>query len=273
MSISQGEPPYAVPPDLRTAGEKFPRPVAWSTGAVAIAVGVASVWSTASGALIWGTVCAVLFGVLAVLAFAFDLGDAAGRPPQLLNAVVLGRATVAPADDWVHFYREQTMHAWVRVWMILSGIGTGALLVFAMVAALATPGGVWWLFLFVPLLVVCAVAGAYALLQNLLDAKNTSFGRIPVGLTLGRSGITRHLVAGAHFVRWEHVTAVEVAPYARIRICRGANEPLEFTAGMFDERAGLIYNAIRLYAEHPHLRAELSTTDAQRRFEAWHAFG
>ncbi len=273
MSISRGEPPYAVPPELLTPGEKFPRPVAWGTGAVAAALGAVSVWCTVSGSLIWATVSAVLFGVVAVLAFAFDLGDAAARPPQLLNAVVLGRATVAPADDWVHFYREQTMHVWVRVWMVLSGIGTAALLVFAMIAVLATPGGVWWLFLFVPLLIVCAVAGTYALLQNLLDAKNTSFGRIPVGLTLGRSGITRHLVAGAHFVRWEDVTAVDVAPHARIRICRGAGESLEFTAGMMQERAGLIYNAIRLYAEHPHLRAELSTTEAQRRFEAWHSSG
>lgn len=272
MSLSQvlqGEPPYAVPPELLPVGEKFPRPVAWATGGIAAAVGVASVWCTASGSLIWGTACAVLFGVFAVLAFAFDLGDAIGRPPQLLNAVVLGRAVVAPADDWVHFYQEQAMHVWVRAWMILSGIGTGVLLVVSMIAVLATPTGVWWLFLFIPLLVGCAVVGVYALLQNLLDAKNSSFGRIPVGLTLGRSGITRHLVAGADFVRWEHITAVEVAPHARIRICRGAAEPLEFTAGMFEERAGLIYNAIRLYYEQPQLRTELSTTEAQQRFESW----
>ncbi|MFK4789329.1 hypothetical protein [Microbacterium sp. ZW T5_56] len=117
---------------------------------------------------------------------------------------------------------------------------------------------------------MCAIMGGYALLQNRLDAKNSSFGRLPVGLTLGRSGITRHPVAGATFVRWEHITAVEVAPHARVRICRGDAEPLEFTAGMFDEHAGLIYNAIRLYAEQPPLRAELSTAEAQRRFESWH---
>ncbi|MFK4789330.1 hypothetical protein [Microbacterium sp. ZW T5_56] len=120
---------------------KFPRPVAWATGGMAVAVGVASAWCIASGSLIWGTVFAVLFGVLVVLAFAFDLGDAAGRPPQLVNAVLLGRAVVAPADDWLHFYREQAMRVWVRVWMVLSGIGTGALLVVAMIAVLATPGG------------------------------------------------------------------------------------------------------------------------------------
>jgi len=248
----------------------IPGPVMWATGAIAISVGIVSVWFTVTSAVVWGVVCAVLFGALSVLALAFGLFAERHTPPQLINAVTLGRAAVRPVDDWVHFHRERPVRLWGRTWLMLSGLGTGVLLVLALPGILAGPGGPWWLILFIPLLLVCAVVGLFAVLQAALDAKNSSFGRIPVGVAVGRHGISRYYVAGGlHHVPWQSISAVEAMPHSRIRVEYGQAEPLEFTAGVFDQHQTLIYCVLRFYVEHPELRDELGTTIAQKRFEAW----
>ena len=265
-----GELPYPAPETWLSDEQYFPTPVIWATGGIAISVGVMSVWFTATSAVVWGVVCALLFGVLSVFALAFGLFAVRHTPPQLINAVTLARATVRPVDDWVHFNRERPVRLWARIWLMLCGIGTGTLLVFALPGVLAGPGGAWWLILFIPLLIVCSVVGLFALLQAALDAKNSSFGRIPVGVAVGRHGISRYYVAGGlQYVPWESVTAVEAMPRSRIRIEYGQAEPLEFTAGVFDQHPTVIYCALRFYFEHSELRDEVGTTIAQQRFEAW----
>lgn len=264
-------PPYAAPESWLSDADAPPVALTRVTGGIAAAVGLASVWSTLNGPLVWAVIFAILFAVLAVATLGFGLGLVKRRPPQLINANTLGRATVRPIDDWVHFYGEYTESVWTRIWMTLSGLGTAVLLAIAMPGVLAAPGGLWWLILFVPLLVVCAWWGVYALMQKLLDRKNSSFGRIPVGLAIGRNGIARYLIAGGiTFVRWEHITAIEPLPHSKIRVIDGRPEPLEFTAGVLLEHAPLIYNAIRFYWDHPELRSEVGTTIAQQRFESWH---
>ena len=265
-----GELPYPAPETWLSDGRYFPASVMWVTGAIAVSVGLLSVWFTATSAVLWGVVCAFLFGVLSVLSLAFGLFAVRHAPPQLINAVTLARATVRPVDDWVHFNRERPVRLWGRTWFMLCGWGTGVLLALALPEILAGPGGVWWLILFIPLLIVCFVVGLFALLQAALDAKNSSFGRVPVGVALGRHGISRYYVAGGlQHVPWESITAVEAIPRSRIRIEYGQAEPLEFTAGVFDQHSTVIYCALRFYFEHSELREEVGSTIAQRRFEAW----
>lgn len=262
--------PYPAPETWLSDEQYFPAPVMWATGGIATLVGLLSVCFTATGAVVWGVVCALLFGVLSVLSLAFGLFAVRHAPPQLINAVTLARATVRPVDDWVHFIRERPVRLWVRTWLMLCGCGTGVLLVLALPGILAGPGGPWWLIVFIPLLIVCFVVGVFALLQAVLDAKNSSFGRIPVGVAVGRHGVSRYYVAGGvQHVPWESMTAIEAMPRSTIRIDYGRSEPFEFVAGVFDQHSTLIYCALRFYFEHPELRDEVGTTIAQRRFEAW----
>ncbi|MBM7831778.1 hypothetical protein JOE59_002483 [Agromyces cerinus] len=243
----------------------------WAVGGVAVAAGIGSALLTAVGSLAWGVVLAVLFGLLALTTTAFGLFAVRRSPPVLINAVTLGRATVRPVDDWVHFCRERPVRIWSVLWLILTGLGSGVLLGLAMPGVLSAPGGLWWLFLFVPLLALCLVALGAGVLQLVLDGKNTSFGRIPVGLTLSRHGVARYLVAGGvRWVPWDTISGVETQLHSRVSISRiGRSEPLEFTAGVFEQDAVLLYCAVRFYVDHPELREELSTIVAQRRFESW----
>ncbi|WP_307042403.1 hypothetical protein [Agromyces ramosus] len=239
-------------------------------GGLAVAAGIGSALLTTVGSPVWGVVLAVLFGLLALAATAFGLFAVRRSPPQLINAVTLGRATVRPVDDWVHFCRERPVRVWSVLWLTLTGLGSGVLLGLAMPGVLGASGGLWWLFLFVPLLALCFVPVGAGMLQLVLDRKNTSFGRIPVGLTLSRHGVARYLVAGVRWVPWETISGVEAQIHSRVSIRRiGGAEPLEFTAGVFEQDAVLVYCAVRFYIEHPELRKELSTIVAQRRFESW----
>ncbi|MEF3402422.1 hypothetical protein [Agromyces sp. CCNWLW203] len=263
--------PYPSPEGWLPDAQYFPTSAMWATGGLAVAVGIGSVQFTVVGSLVWSVVFAVVFGLLALTAMVFGLFAVRRSPPQLINAVTLGRATVKPVDDWVHFCRERPVRIWSVLWLILMGLGTGVLLGLAMPGVLGAPGGLWWLFLFVPLLVLCLVPIGAGVLQLVLDGKNSSFGRIPVGLTLSRHGVARYLVAGGvRWVPWETIAGVEAQIHSRISIRRiGKAEPLEFTAGVFEQDAVLLYCAVRFYAEHPELRKELSTIVAQRRFESW----
>jgi hypothetical protein len=263
--------PYPAPEGWLADAQYFSTPAIRTIAAFAVAAGLASALLSAVGQPGWGVVLAVLFGVLALAATAFGLFAVHRRPPQLVNAVTLGRATRRPVDDWVHFCRERPVRAWGVLWLILTGLGPAVLLVLAMPGVLAAPGGPWWLLLFVPLLGLCLVPIGAGILQLVLDAKNSSFGRIPVGLTLSRHGVARYLVAGGvRWVPWETISGIETSEHSRVRIRRfGAAEPLEFTAGVFEQDAVLLYCAVRFYLEHPDLRSELSTIVAQRRFERW----
>lgn len=263
--------PYPSPEGWLPDAQYFSTPVIWAVGGVAVAAGIGSALLTAAGSLVWGVVLALLFGLLALAATASSLFAVRRSPPLLINAVTLGRATARPVDDWVHFCRERPVRIWSVLWLILMGLGTGVLLGLAMQGVLGAPGGLWWLFLFVPLLALCLVPIGAGVLQLVLDGKNTSFGRIPVGLTLSRHGVARYLVAGGvKWVPWETISGVETQLHSRVSISRiGKAEPLEFTAGVFEQDAVLLYCAVRFYVEHPELRKELSTIVAQRRFESW----
>lgn len=262
--------PYPAPEGWLPDARYFSTSAIWTIGGLTVVVGVGSALLTAAGSPGWGVALAVLFGMLALAATAFGLFAVHRGPPQLINAVTLGRATKRPVDDWVHFCRERPVRVWGVLWLMLTGLGPAVLLGLAMPGVLSAPGGVWWLFLFVPLLAICLVPIGAALLQLVLDAKNSSFGRIPVGLTLSRHGVARYLVAGGvRWVPWETISGIETEEHSRVRITRFGAEPLEFTAGVFEQDAVLLYCAVRFYAEHPELRSELSTTVAQRRFEGW----
>jgi len=263
--------PYPAPEGWLADAQYFPTPLIWITGVITTAVGVASGSLTATGSLAWGVALAIVFGLLALVATALGLFAVYRRPPQLINAVTLTRAAVRPVDDWVHFCRERPTRAWVRFWLTASGASTAVLLGLAMPGVLRAPGGLWWLFLFVPLLIPCLVLTLYGLVQRVLDTKNSSFGEAPVGLALGRHGVSRYLVAGGvRWTPWEAISRIEALPHSRVRVGRlDGGEPLEFTAGVFEQDAVLLYCAVRFYAEHPELRDELGTTVAQERFEAW----
>ena len=262
--------PYPTPEGWLPDAQYFPNPVIWATGGVAVAVGVASALLIAVGSLAWGVVLAVAFGMLGVLAAGFGLFATHRRPPQLINANTLSGAMVRPVDDWVHYFRERPAGAWVRTWLGFSGLGTALLLGLAMPGVLAAPGGAWWLLFFVPVLVGCVVLVVYGVTQLAIDIRNSSFGQAPVGLAIGRHGVSRYLLAGATWVPWEAIAEVQAYEHSRVVLVRRDGAPdLEVSAGVFEQDAVLLYCAVRFYVEHPELRDELGTTLAQQRFVAW----
>ncbi|MFB2554622.1 hypothetical protein [Herbiconiux liangxiaofengii] len=225
--------PYPLPPRWRIVAAKRARPWQGAFGAaVTLALAAVSFWAVArgdlAGAVIWSVMFAAV-GLVTGVAFARS-GDESGLP-AMINSVALSKARVRPVDSWVHFFRRSGPSRWQTALFTLTGLGASAVLAWASVRALgAAP---WALIVTVPLLVgglVVALAGSIAVL---LRRRHSSFGRRPIGLSLGRHGLVYYYL------------------------------------GDYQSQAWLIYTAVRFWHEHPDARSELSTTFAQRRVQHW----
>lgn len=252
--------------------------VAWSV--VAVASTAALAMTLVAGNITLGLVIAVpLLFLTATLGVVGERTGGQSAEPDFLNAVVLSRAVAPPPDSWVHLFRDGGVGVRTAVWFSATGgIGTVAF-VWMGVEAVASGAGIL-LLLLVPLLLgalVFVLAGGLAVVSV---ARHRSFARIPMGFSLGRSGVTQHFLDDTTFVPWDDIRAVRAdtaAPDARtgyaaalVHVDTAAAQDV-LTSDLADAKQHpfLLYTALRHYAEHPADRAELSTTFGQRRMVAW----
>lgn len=180
----------------------------------------------------------------------------------------------------MHFFRQQ-LASWGLGWaLLIGGAGSGALLVVAGVRVIGSGDG-GWLVLIVPLALGAAVLVLCGVIALVAAYRNASFGRIPIGISIGRSGFSRHYLDAIDVVRWEHVQRVSALARedrstegaCRMRIERDGGEPLELSVDRYPVPPWVLYAALRYWHEHPERREELSTTVAQQRLERWSAAG
>ncbi|CAN5378759.1 hypothetical protein BH10ACT7_BH10ACT7_03000 [soil metagenome] len=252
---------------------------------VAIALAVLMIAAAIRGDVGWGILFSALFGAVgAGLGVSYERAGAERGLPLLINAVVLTRARVRPPDSWIHFFREAGPRLWLTVCFVSTGTLTSISLI-ATVVTIAREGGaaLWWLVLVIPLglgALVLALAGWIAVVQVL---RHTSFGRRPIGISLGRHGLIRYYLDDVDVWPWESIARVkatgkqidpENGDFTANLVIVPVEQPADVTQDEYviwgyQSHPWLIYTAVRFWAEHPELRSELGTTYGQRRIEAW----
>nr|WP_157127061.1 hypothetical protein [Cnuibacter physcomitrellae] len=285
-------PPYALPDQWRTTAVKPVRvwlAVLWAIVALVFAVLAAA--AVLKGDVWGGLIFTLLFAAVGLgVGVGYEhAGDERGMP-VLLNAITLTRARVRPPDSWVHFFREAPPGRWLTICFAATGTFCSVALGWLSVVAVVSGGG-WILLLLVPLLLgalVVALAGWIAVVQRW---RHASFGRRPIGLSVGRHGVIRWFLDDLVDVwPWESIAAVraqasavdktngDFMPGIVLVPVPGAPDPTdpddtlverEYDLTGYQSHAWLIYSAVRFWHEHPELRHELSTTHAQRRIAQW----
>lgn len=156
----------------------------------------------------------------------------------------------------------------VRVWLAVLSVGGGA---------------GWLLLLVVPLLLGALVVALAGVIGIVLRWRHLSFGRRPIGVSVGRFGIVRYYLDGADEWAWHDIAAVtakasgvdpktgDFIPLVVVHLKAGPEHRREQELNLsgYEAHAWLIYTALRFWTERPWLRDELSTTFAQQRIAAW----
>ncbi|GAB6859767.1 hypothetical protein [Microbacterium xylanilyticum] len=283
MSAETEDPiPYPLPDNWDERGMAPVSTVAYAimaiTAAVLLLLGTArALRGDTGGTVLW----AVVFGALmAWLSVSREGPPRRYRGPVLMNAVALTRADQQPPDSWVHFFRQQ-LASWGLGWaLLIGGAGSGGLLVVAAIRAVESAGG-GWLLLIVPLALGAALLVLCGVIALVAAYRSGSFGRIPIGISMGSSGFSRHYLDAIDVVPWEQVQRVvalareegSTEGARRVRIERHGSEPLELSVDRYTVPPWVLYAALRYWHEHPERREEVSTTVAQQRLERWCAMG
>lgn len=279
MSADTEDPiPYPLPANWDERGMAAVSPVAYAfialTAAALLLLGVSC---AVRGDVLWTVFWAVCFGALmAGLSVSREGPPRRYRGPALINAVALTRADREPPDSWVHFFR-QNLASWGLGWaLLLGGSGSGALLVVAGMRVVERDAGAW-LLLIVPLALAAAVLVLCGVIALVAAFRSASFGRIPIGISLGRAGFSRHYLDAIEVVPWEQIRAVSALARddgstdgpRRVRIEREGREPWDLGLDDYAAPPWVLYAALRYWQEHPERRDELSSTVAQQRLERW----
>ncbi|SDG90423.1 hypothetical protein [Microbacterium sp. 77mftsu3.1] len=274
-------PPYPLPKDWRVGTPTRIRP--WTV--VIYSLVVLGSAAALAFAVLGGNVGAATWWVLvfagATLGFGVHFERAGGERgmPELLNAVALTRAEKRPPDSWVHFFRERGAGSWVSAWFTVAGVVSTAAFVWAIVRSVTTDAALALIWL-IPLLLgalVVLLAGSIAIVSTWRAA---SFGRLPIGVGIGPSGVTRYYLDDTDDIDWARIARVaptvsavdettgDFTPSVELR---AADDEilLDLNISGFRAHAWLIYASIRFWAEHPEMRHELGTTFAQQRMDGW----
>lgn len=244
--------------------------------------------SATSGGLagpLWSGVVLGLFGLTA-LAVGLRAPFGSGRM-RMINAVTLTRARVAPPDSWVHFARERRTGAALLVVLAVWGVVMSAAAVVAFRIGLAGRPQAFLGMAVVGVLAVLFLYGAIrgAVAQYRLD----SFGRRPVGVSLGPSGIAVLRIGDPVYIPWDAIRSIdagateprrgqETLPLIRLRV-----DPHRVQVPQGD-RVGptitlmpatlrlhphVLWTALRVFGGSPVERAKLGTTFGQQLLDGW----
>ncbi|MCE4026006.1 hypothetical protein LXM50_08475 [Microbacterium sp. Au-Mic1] len=270
--------PYPLPRNWRDRG-MGPLPVTAMVIMAAVAAGLLTFGALhALGGDVLGAILATVFygALMAGFSVAREGGRRRIRGPVLMNAVTLTRADSAPPDSWVHFFREG-LASWALGWgLLLGGAGSVVLLAMAGIRAVAIDAG-GWLLLIVPLGLCAGILVLCGVIALIIAFRSASFARIPIGLSIGRSGVSRYYLDAIESVRWEDIRSI--AAVAReeddtegsrsVLIEREGRDPWRIGVDEYPTPPWVIYAALRFWLEHPADRGELSSTFAQRRIQEW----
>lgn len=275
---ARGVLPYPLPRNWQDRG-MGPMPVTAIAIMTVVAAGLLAFGALrALGGDVLGTVLASVFygALMAGVSVSREGGRRRIRGPALMNAVTLTRADSAPPDSWVHFFREG-LGSWTLGWgLLLGGAGSAVLLVMAGARAVAVDAG-GWLLLVVPLGLCAAVLVLCGVIALIIAFRSASFARIPIGLSIGRNGISRYYLDAIESVRWEDIRAItavgredsDTEGSRSILIEREGEDLWRIGVDEYPTPPWVIYCALRFWLEHPAHRGELSSTFAQRRLEQW----
>lgn len=274
-------PPYPLPEDWRVGTPARIR--AWTVVAysvVVLASGVSVVFAVLADDVGSATWRAFVF-LAATAGFGVHFERAGGERdlPELLNAVALTRAKERPRDSWVHFFRERGAGAWLSGCFTAAGAIGACAFGWAVVRSVMVDAAfaLIWLIPLLLLALVLVLAGVLAIVSTWRAA---SFGRLPIGVGIGPSGVTRYYLDDTDDIDWSRIARVaptvsavdektkDFTPSVELRT---ADDELllDLNISGFRAHAWLIYASIRFWAEHPEARHELGTTFAQRRMDSW----
>lgn len=287
MSLPTGT--YPLPPGWRATSARRTRrwmlPVAIAAWILVLAATAAALGSDAIVAA--GVGALVLVALTIWIAVVDERSGDERSLPELINAVTLTTAEVAPTDSWVYFFRQKAWSVWSGLWLLAGGItALGCAVVLAVRCVQLGDGRLLALVGIVPLGILAAVvalAGA-----NTLHVRSRArwFARRPRGLALGSSGVTWYSLDAVTFDTawsWERIVQVvpgavgaarggDVTPTLRLVIRSAPGKPTEsvdIPVDSYEAHAWLVYSALRFWVENPSLRDELGTSQAQERMAAW----
>lgn len=274
-------PPYPLPEDWRVGIPARIRP--WTVVAYSVVVIVSATASVVAvladdiGSATWRAF--VFLAATAGFGVHFERAGGERDLPELVNAVALTRAKERPRDSWVHFFRERGAGAWLSGCFTAAGAVGAVIFGWAIVRSVITDAAfaLIWLIPLLLLALVLLLAGALAIVSTWRAA---SFGRLPIGVGIGPSGVTRYYLDDTDDIEWSRIARVvptvsavdektgDFTPSVEVR---AADDEilLDLNISGFRAHAWLIYASIRFWAEHPEMRNELGTTFAQQRMDSW----
>lgn len=200
---------------------------------------------------------------------------------QLVNGVAVTPTEQRLPDDWVHLVRGTAMNPILRLGLYAYGVYA---LLMAVTAITESRGQ------FDAPMIASAVFGALATAMlgaafraSLGRRRLAGFGTAPIGLTLGRSGVTHITLDAVRFVAWPDILRVEASTAARGRDTAhlyrtitlvmhdgaASGEPLVLPTLRFRLDATALYTALATFTHRPELRAELGTTRGQAMLDTW----
>lgn len=276
--------PYPLPEAWKLNDTQLVRrwpAVLW--GFIVAGLAISMVAANLEGDVGGGIIRATLVGAVgAGLGVSYQRSGSEQGLPLLLNAVVLSRATVRPPDSWIHFFRETGPSRWLTAWFSIAGILSSIGLGWASISAVQAGIGLL-LLVTIPLLLgalILVLTGGIAIVQVV---RHASFGRRPIGISLGRHGLIRYYLDSVDVWPWESIAAIKATgkvidkendDFTANLVIVPVEQPEDVTLNEYEvwgyqSHAWLIYTAARFWAEHPEHRDELGTTFGQQRIEAW----
>lgn len=249
-------------------------------------------------ALVWASntagipVAVAGFLTLLVTAFAAVVGwvrlPGAARPVALVNAVTLTRADIAVPDSWVHFAPGRGRRLPGVLALVLPALGLLSLAV-----VVASTGHAFIDFGPFVLFLASGIGGLIGVVLSVREIarwyRQTSFGRRPVGVAFGRTGVLLVGLGDPLFVAWDDVTDVlptaaaaddprAVTPFVRIdapRVTRLDATPTLEAGPVFlaldalDADPVAVWSIVRAGAKRSSFRDLLGTGRAQVVIDEW----
>jgi hypothetical protein len=203
------------------------------------------------------------------------------KAPEFVDSVALTNAESMPPDSWVHFIRQRRAGLLTTLALWSFAVVPAVLVVAAiLIGTSGRPQALLGLVIALPAAVVMVWTAVH---QSIAEFRLGSFGRRPVGLTIGRSGIAMIRVGDPLYVPWGSVVSVTALlmgghrrytpplPLIEVRLRGEETEVLTLTPAGTDVHPWVVLAALSHYLDHPADRAELGTTFGQRRLERWSA--
>jgi len=233
----------------------------------------------------WSALVFALFAFTALAVYA--RAPFAHGKPQMINAVTLTRARVAPPDSWVHFARERRTGVMLLIVFAVWGLVFAAATVAAVVIGVA---GRPQALLGAVITAVVAIAFLYGAVRGVVaEYRLDSFGRRPVGIGFGPSGVALLRVSDPVYIPWDAIRSVSadvltprhgqktllvrlrVDPQRvkRVDADTRVSETVTLSPAALRMHPHVLWTALTVFHSEPDERAKLGTTYGQRLLEQW----